>query len=372
MNENWLENLELNLPKFLSKLNKQKFTYQAVVEGSTHEGKNLNLGFSCYALKIYFITNLWDSLELQTQKEWISFINSFQTDNELFPDNSFVDPKYLEYYSKFTISKFLKNFSKKLINKFTNQNYLLDDVKLSNFIRAETKQAISTLHEVNEKNYKKYSMFPKTKDEIFDYLNNLDWSKPWNAGAQFAALCVFVSTQSSSIYEKDKLTNILEEFILSITQKETGTFYKGNKPSDVEVINGAMKVITGLDWIGVRIPYPEKLLKTFLHIDVNDEGCDIVDIVYVVYMCQKSLDYREDDLKLFCEKILDKIEKHYFINKGGFSYFINKSQTHYYGVKISNGNNEPDLHGTLLLVWAISMISQIIDTPIKNWKILKP
>ena len=54
------------------------------------------------------------------------------------------------------------------------------------------------------------------------------------------------------------------------------------------------------------------------------------------------------------------------------SYFLNKSQTHYYGVKISKGLNTPDLHGTLLLIWGISMISKIIDLPTSNWNILKP
>ena len=372
MKENWLENLESNLPNFLSKLTKQEHTYQAVVEGNTNEGKNLNLGLSCYALKIFYITNLWDKLDKEKQKKWIDYINSFQSNSNNFPDNSYIDTKYLEYFSKLNPSKWIKNFTKKMLNKYTNQNFLLDDLKLENFIRAETKQAISTLHQVNEKNKKPYNMFPKTEKEVFNYLENLDWSKPWNAGAQYAALCVFVSTQISSKDEKEKLINILEKFILTITQEDTGTFYKGNKPSDVEIVNGAMKVITGLDWIGVKIPYPENLLKTFLRIDPNDDGCDLVDIVYVIYMCQKSINYKEEDIKLFCKNILNKIENHYFYNEGGFSYFINKSQTHYYGVKITKGLNEPDLHGTLLLVWAISMIAEIIDIPIKNWKVLKP
>ena len=72
MKENWLENLESNLPNFLSKLNKQEHTYQAVVEGNTNEGKNLNLGLSCYALKIFYITNLWDKLDKEKQKNGLT------------------------------------------------------------------------------------------------------------------------------------------------------------------------------------------------------------------------------------------------------------------------------------------------------------
>ena len=40
--------------------------------------------------------------------------------------------------------------------------------------------------------------------------------------------------------------------------------------------------------------------------------------------------------------------------------------------KISQGKNTPDLHGTILLVWAISMISELIELPTSNWKVLKP
>ena len=130
-------------------------------------------------------------------------------------------------------------------------------------------------------------MFPKTEKEVFNYLENLDWSKPWNAGAQYAAL-VFVSTQISSKDEKEKLINILEEFILTITQEDTGTFYKGSKPSDVEIVNGAMKSNTGLDLDRCENTYPENLLKTFLRIDPNDDGCDLVDIVYVICICVRN------------------------------------------------------------------------------------
>ena len=48
--------------------------------------------------------------------------------------------------------------------------------------------------------------------------------------------------------------------------------------------------------------------------------------------------------------------KHYIKGDGGFSYFIEKSQTHYYGVKISNGLPRADFHGTTLLIWALSLI----------------
>ena len=41
-------------------------------------------------------------------------------------------------------------------------------------------------------------------------------------------------------------------------------------------------------------------------------------------------------------------------------------------VEISNGNNEPDIHGTLLLTWALSMIFKITENENYDWKVLKP
>ena len=55
----------------------------------------------------------------------------------------------------------------------------------------------------------------------------------------------------------------------------------------IEVINGAMKVITGLDWINHEIHYPEKLIDFCLNTKPQT-GCDLVDIVYVLYKCLTS------------------------------------------------------------------------------------
>ena len=372
MNEHWLANLKTNLPVFLSKLKKDKYSYFPVLDGNTLAGTKLELGLSCYALKIFIITNSWKDLDKKSQESWINYINSFQQQTKVFPTNSFIDNNYLEFITKPSPKQRIKELTKKILNKFTHKEYVLMNDKLNDFIKAETKQAISTLNEINQENVLIYDQFPKSKDEINDYLNSLDWTKPWNAGAQFSALCVFVSTQISSKKERVELSSVLEEFILSIVDQETGVFYKGDKPKDNEIINGAMKVITGLDWINAKIPFPDKLLNTFLKIEPLDDGCDLVDIVYVIYMCSRSTDYKNNEVKNYFENILSKIEKHYFHDLGGFSYFINRSQTHYYGVNISKGFNEPDIHGTLLLVWAISIISQVLDLPTSNWKVLKP
>jgi hypothetical protein len=63
---------------------------------------------------------------------------------------------------------------------------------------------------------------------------------------------------------------------------------------------------------------------------------------------------------------------HYKKNEGGFSYFLNESQTNYYGLKINNGGDKADLHGTILLLWAVSMIYDFENSDNELFNILKP
>ena len=71
-------------------------------------------------------------------------------------------------------------------------------------------------------------------------------------------------------------------------------------------------------------------------------------------------------------EILEYIKLLHHPKLNGFSYFVKKSQTHYYGINISKGINEPDIHGTVLSVWAIVMILELIEKNIYGYKVIKP
>ena len=92
------------------------------------------------------------------------------------------------------------------LNKRTYKDLYIDSV------RAETKQAISTLSEVGFVNKKKYQDFPSSEKDIVKYLDSLDWSKPWNAGAQFSALCVFAESQEKQDKSYIEMKNELVTF----------------------------------------------------------------------------------------------------------------------------------------------------------------
>ena len=364
--------LKENIPNFLRSLKKNEniFSYFPVSTGITKYGQKLEVGFSTYALKILFITGEWNDLKDEHKKNWISYLNSFQVEKSNYPKNSFIDNNYLDFFEEKKVSLFGKDIIKGLLNQSLRGDYELTKNKITNSIRAETKQCISTLYQVGSKNKKNYDEFTDLNIDLF--LNSFDWKKPWSAGAQFSALCVFLKTQTLDMKDYSSIRNELIKFINEKVNTETGGYYQGGTPSLNETINGAMKVLTGLDWIDEKIHYPEKLIDMCLLENPNNDGCDLVDIVYVLYRCSQESVYKRNDIVNYLENIYDLLLPHYFPKQGGFSYFLTNSQSNYYGVKISNGKNTPDLHGTLLLTWAIAMIDKIVNLEDSSLNIIKP
>ena len=177
----WLSDLNENIEQFLLSLNHDhdKFNFKPCIDGSEKSGEKLKLGFCCYALKIFFISGAWHRVDDKKKYEWTNYINSFQKKQKEFPENSFVDSEYVRYFNLEQNRQFIKNSGKKLLNLLPNQNYLSKNEVLINSIRAESKQAISTLYQVNTINQKKYKEFPSDYETINAYLNSLNWSKPF-------------------------------------------------------------------------------------------------------------------------------------------------------------------------------------------------
>lgn len=350
------EKIKESITIFLKSLENsdQNFQFYPVIDGLTEWGKRVELGFSCYALKIYYILGEWDKLDSKNQLNWIKYINSFQVKNHEI-ENAYIDTVFKEYFYTFNLKKDLKNITKTTLTKLNLKKFeTRKQILFKNYI-AETKQAIATLAQVGHDSKYLFNNFPKDEFSINDYLNKFDWNKPWNAGAQFASLCVFSASRFKSDNNKE-IKNILESFITKKVNLENGFYCEKSTTSSVELINGAMKVISGLEWLETPIHYPDKIIEFCLNNKPNQEGCDLVDIVYVLSKCSQQSLYKKNEIKLYFEEIKKIIFKNYKEKHGGFSYFQNKSQTHYYGIPISHGLDTADIHGTLLLLWALSLI----------------
>ena len=368
INQNTLSD---SLISFVNSLKKDNSEYQYNIsdyDNLTTAGKELNLGFSCYALKIKHILNS-DDLEKESKDEWKEYLCSFQTNVEGFPKMSFYDDKFIKHHKKFSLEKKLKNSTKKFLNYTAQRNYLLQKDALKTFVVAESKQAISTLNEIGHVSNDIYSEFPKTEKDIYSYLDSFDWNNPWSAGAQFSSLCLFSSTQ---IKDNADILNYLNKYILTKLDKNSGFYFTGRNIDDNVLINGAMKVITGLDWIESGIHYPNKIIDYILTINPTREACDLVDLVYCLYKCSKVSKHRFTEVIKFLEVVETALFQNYVEKDGAFSYSFNKSQKFYYGLVVTKEKNHADLHGTLLLLWAYTLILDLKEKNINKWNIIKP
>ena len=118
----------------------------------------------------------------------------------------------------------------------------------------------------------------------------------------------------------------------------------------------------------IKNSLPFSVIDYCLNQEPNNEGCDLVDIVYVLNV-GKQTEYKKAEIIKYLNFVESLIMKHFIEDDGGFSYFLEKSQTHYYGVKISEGLAKADIHGTTLLIWALSLIDNfrtIDNSDLKN------
>ena len=102
--------------EFINNLNYEKYFFKPTLEGITEAGNKLELGFSCYGLKFFYLSGQWEKLSEDKKINWINNINSFQTQDSKFPKNSYIDKNYIYYLNKFKIQEFLKESAKSLLN----------------------------------------------------------------------------------------------------------------------------------------------------------------------------------------------------------------------------------------------------------------
>ena len=373
----WINDIDERILSFLSSLkkNEKPGRYLPCLSGATTEGKKAALGFSCFALKIYYMLGQWEKLEKDEQNEWISYIKSFQNrdsiiQKQLIKKNAFIDPILIKYLESNSQNLSLRTFLRKYLKQRKTRQFLTN---IERVIIAETKQALATLAEVGEYSEVPYNQYPKTPEAVCNYMEKFDWTQPWGAGGQTAALPVFFSLEAIRTMPASEVKDLKKAaslFFESIVDSETGGYFTGNRPEHGMLINGAMKVLTALDWLGEPIHYPETLIKTTLEKAPRADGCHLVDAVYVLHRCFSQTHYNYDKIVKFSLSILDMIKSHH-CKDGGFSYGIRTAQNSYYGLPISKGLNEGDIHGTILLTWALAMILDLTNHNY-NWNIIRP
>lgn len=304
----WIFMLKEKVPQFLEKLKGKGipgFFHYSLSGDLYNESFEWGLGNTVFAAKIYYTLGLLDELPEKDKKKMADFIKSFQKE-----DRTIYDP--LVKRKAFLREKLSAIKSLDFNNFFHHQT-----------IRAETRQAISTLKLLGERSDARYQELPKTREEVERYLDKLSWKKPWSAGSHFSHLIFFL--KNSDLEDKEDLTNFTIDWVGKFKNSADGSWYQGS-PSLQQKINGAMKIITGLRVAGkINFEYPEELIDLCLSArDDMPHACDNFNVIYTLYYSSKVAKngYRLSTIKDFTLDHLKKIRKHHYFPKiGGFSFF---------------------------------------------------
>lgn len=360
----WLHNLRDPLINYVQSLKIGDGRYTVASQGMTEAGQGMRLAFSCWALKMFYMLGAKDG-----QDELVNFIRLFQVNgNPLhlpFARNAFLDPVLIKHIV------WARPRRQRLFDRIFRPRRF---THLQAVVSAETKQAIASLAQVGAQTAYPYTGFPHSPDALMRYLQGLNWSNPWESGAHIATIAVYLRTEAPRFLPQDKvhiLAEICRRFINSLIDQETGAYFRGQKPDYGQMVNGAMKILTALEWLEIPIHCPEKLIDTVLSHLPEAEGCYLVDAVYVLYRCTLQTDYRKTDIQAYAVQLVDLLVNHFNPLDGGFSYYLGRSQPFYYEVRITHQHPVSDLHGTVLLTWAAAMILKLLEADSENWHVMK-
>lgn len=358
----WLESLSERVPAFLDSLRVEgkPGRYLPCARGVTPVGREVALGFSCFALKIQHMVGGWPRLAESERTAWIEFIQRFQAGGE--SQGAFIDYPEIEFLQR---GSWRESFWK-MMGRGRPADFA------QSIILAETKQAIATLAEAGAEPRVPFRGFPLTPEGVRGFFEGKDWSRPWGAGGQSAGLVVFLKTQGPALLaprDLDELLGICRDFYAGLADAESGAYFRGRRPAQGEMINGAMKVLMALDWLEVPPHYAERLIQTCLAYPPSPDGCHLVDAIYVLHQSLRG--EASGKVRAYCAHVVEMIRRHAH-EDGGFSFYAGRAQDNYYGVPISRGLDESDIHGTCMLVWALAMIWRILAPDTAAWKTIRP
>jgi len=344
-NIEWIFKLKEQVPLFLQKLKGKKcpgFYHYTLTGDYFSENIKWGLGNSVFFLKIIYTLGLEREFKQET-KEAINFILSFQK-----KDGSFYDILVMLSSLPLRVLNAIKSVDFK--NIFNKENK-----------RAETRQSFSALSLYGIKPRYEYDKIPNNENKIEKFLEKLNWEVPWGAGSHVSHLLFFL--QYNSLSNKNKLIDFIIKWINNLQEEKDGFWYRGN-PTMQQKINGAMKIITGLKVVNrINFIFPEKIIDGVLKAKNDKQACDNFNIIYVLKYCNELTggNYRFNEIRDFSYKRLNIYKQYYFPEIGGFSFNRNRSNNCYYGANIAEGKNEPDIHGTIMFLWGISIIAQILE-----------
>jgi hypothetical protein len=305
---------------------------------------------TCFAMRSAWQSGVWNDWSKERKSACVEFIQSFQRE-----DGFFYDPWL---YKNAGIG--LETIANMLLGRVSFK-VVYQQKKLN--MRAETRQCIGDLFNVGVKIVIPAPLEYPDIISIRRYLQSLSWNHPYSTGSHLSHLMCFLAINKESFEHSENYQDMVNEILQLLSQlhnKKTGTWFTGS-PSDVFKINGAMQVLSGLQWLEQEYPISKNLVDFALAQPFENDGCGMLNRLFVLQQASKGIanKYRQKDIQQIAYSALDAICK--FQNPdGGFSFYKHKSQHSYYGAKVSKGFAVSDLHGTAMMTWAIGVAIDLL------------
>lgn len=348
----WVHAVVDGLPGFIGQLRRPGMAarYLPAPSGVLPAGMEIGLGYTALVVKLHVLLGTWGRLMETERQAHVDVIRSYQTDaaspESYWGSGAFVDQPLVDSLVRST------SLSPSRGEQVTT---------IRNAVRAESKQAIASLIQVGASPRARYTDLPDSAEGVRSFLESFDWAQPWSAGGQTSALAMLLATGHGSAPRQAEahLLETVRRFFRALHDPVSGAYFSGARPDHGNLVNGAMKVLTALDWLAEPVHAPDRLIDTCLAALPSHEGCHVVDAAYVLHQCRRTTDHRAAEVRDYARALLEMIRLHHNAD-GGFSYWIGKSQTSYYGVPITSGMPVSDIHGTVLLTWALAMVLRLI------------
>ncbi|MBN1493696.1 MAG: hypothetical protein JW938_06065 [Candidatus Omnitrophica bacterium] len=303
-----------------------------------------------FAMKIAWQTGIWERWPDDTKRACIDFIRSFQE-----RDGRFVDP-----WLSAEVKMGLKDYGRLILGKYDRR--FLQERKERNIL-AETRQGAASLIMVGLKPDYPLPVYVRQTGEVARYFDSFDWSKPWNTASQISKQLMFLSVNKKYFADEPMCDLLIDEILkclANIRDDATGTWFTG-APSSADKINGAMKIFTGLQWVDRPFPDCTRLLDFALRQPFGTDGCGFLNRLFVVYQCRKVTpkEFRQNEISLLATNALDRLQA-FKKGDGGFSFYQDKAQSCFLGAPTSRGDAISDMHGTVMISWALAIIAELL------------
>ncbi|MGF1506663.1 MAG: hypothetical protein GYB64_01130 [Chloroflexi bacterium] len=326
----WLTALKQSIPAWLQTLYDRPGFIRFSREGNIIEPtERTGLGASALALKVAYQIDWWPQLDQATRTGWCGHLRGFQRRR-----TGFFEGQAVLRTADRNAGLFKKNIGVRL---------------------AETRQAVSALLGVGERPEHPVSKVPAPGAALQRTLESYNWHKlPWHAGSQTSHHVYFHRLNGN----EEAVQQILS-FLDDLQDPNTGSWHRGD-PSPTQKVNAAMKILTAYALLEHPFRYPEKLIDLALsHTDHSRHACNSIDTLYVMHQASAYTDHRSDAIALHAEQFLESVKAHRKPD-GAFSYYPDRANDRYYGADVSQGLVESDIHGTHLLVWAVTLSARVL------------